>query len=88
MLAGILGWQWHQQSLLGQLRLETDTPGLLAEVLDEHGEPALSAFRLPTDNPVSLPEGPYQLLLSGSGQMSERFCLKFSTAHSNCSTSV
>ncbi len=73
VLTAILVWQWHERSLLGQLRLETDTPGLLAEVLDEQGAEAIPPFRLPTDIPVALPEGPYQLLLSGSGQLSETF---------------
>jgi len=66
-----LGWHQQRQARLGELVLKTDGVNLVAEVLDEAGEPVRPAFPVPTPEPIDLPEGSYQVRLSASGLLSE-----------------
>jgi tRNA A-37 threonylcarbamoyl transferase component Bud32 len=70
MLA-MLGVNQLRASRLGQFRLDTPGPPLVAEVFDEHDQPAVSSFTVPMREAISLPEGPYQLRLSAPGALSQ-----------------
>lgn len=70
-IGGYLFWQDRQQARLGRLELATDTPNLLAEVIDANGRALTPVFPVPTPAPVALPAGSHQLRLSASGLLSE-----------------
>jgi hypothetical protein len=65
----------HRQSQLSYLRLETDGPPLVAEILNEREESVIWPFRVPTVSPVELPAGEYRVRLSGRDLLSETFQL-------------
>lgn len=68
---GYLLWQDRQQARLGRLSLTTESPNLLAEVVDTDGRPLSPAFPVPTPEPVAVPAGAHGLRLSASGLLSE-----------------
>jgi hypothetical protein len=70
-VGGYLFWQDRQQARLGHLTLTTDSPNLLAEVVDADGRALTPVFPVPTPGPVPLPAGAHQLRLSASGLLSE-----------------
>jgi tRNA A-37 threonylcarbamoyl transferase component Bud32 len=70
-VGGFLFGQDRQQARLGRLTLTTDTPNLLAEVVDAAGRSLAPAFPVPTPQPVALRAGAHQLRLSASGLLSE-----------------
>src|SRR5207302_1984053 len=59
----------------GQLVLDTDGPSLRAEVLHPERDEVLARFRVPHEDPVALPGGPYRVRLSAPGQLSQSFHL-------------
>src|SRR5262249_59159504 len=59
----------------GQLVLDTDGPSLRAEVLHPERDEVLARFRVPHEDPVALPGGPYRVRLSAPGQLSPSFHL-------------
>ncbi len=71
VIGGFFGWQWWVNSRLGQVTLTSDFPTLKAEVLDEQDQLIGKPFTVPTLEPLSLPEGNYQVRLSQAGQLSE-----------------
>ena len=71
VIGGFFGWESWVNSRLGQVTLSADFPTLRAEVLDEEGQLVGKPFTVPTLEPVSLPEGNYQVRLSQAGQLSE-----------------
>jgi outer membrane protein assembly factor BamB len=75
MLAGIFGWQWYANAHLGQLFLTSAAPTLRTEVFDEEDRPVGKPFTVPTIEPVSLPEGDYQVRLSQPAMLSETYLL-------------
>ena len=68
---GYLFWLNRLQARLGHLELTTDSPNLLAEVVDADGHAISATFPVPTPQPVALPAGVHQLRLSASGLLSE-----------------
>jgi outer membrane protein assembly factor BamB len=76
----LTGFGWLAVSLAlderrGQLVLDTDGPSLRAEVLHPGREEVLARFRVPHEDPVALPGGPYRVRLSAPGQLSQTFHL-------------
>jgi outer membrane protein assembly factor BamB len=55
--------------------LDTDGPSLRAEVLHPERDEVLARFRVPHEDPVALPGGPYRVRLSAPGQLSQSFHL-------------
>jgi hypothetical protein len=73
---GVLGaWNWSADSRLGWIVLTTDGPALTAQVLDEHDEPILPPFTVPSQQPVPLPAGWCRVMISGPGRLSETYQL-------------
>jgi outer membrane protein assembly factor BamB/tRNA A-37 threonylcarbamoyl transferase component Bud32 len=72
---GVLAWQWYSKWRQGQVMLTTDGLALEAEVLDEHGEPTMPAFTVPTRQPVSLLAGTHRLRILGPRRFSETYHL-------------
>lgn len=70
-VAGSWVWQDRQQARLARLSLSTDTPNLLAEVVDARGQARVPAFPVPSAEPVTVPAGAHFLRLSASGLLSE-----------------
>ncbi len=48
---------------------------ITAELFNRHGELAVPAFTVPTQEPFAVPEGEYQVQLSSSGRLSETYQL-------------
>ena len=71
ILGSWVGWQAYHESLQGRLLFTTDGPTLVAEVLNQAGEPVMPGFPVPNPQPVTLPAGPYQVRFSGPGMLSE-----------------
>jgi hypothetical protein len=73
-LAVVLGALWgsygYSRSKLGYLMLTTDTPPLVAEILDDQGELVAPAETLPMQKPLELPAREYQVRVMGDGQLS------------------
>lgn len=70
-VGGYLVWQDRQQARLARLSLSTDTPNLLAEIVDAQGQGRAPAFPVPSAEPVTVPAGALHLRLSASGLLSE-----------------
>jgi serine/threonine protein kinase len=75
LIGAFLISQSHERSLLGNLQLSTNGPGLVAEVLDKDGHPVVPSFPVPTSQPVALPAGSYHARLSSPGIVSETYAL-------------
>lgn len=76
LLAG--GWAAryaYLQSRLGTLSINTDAVALVADVLDEQGRSIVPRVGVPTDEPVSLPAGSYEVRVSGRSALSETYQL-------------
>lgn len=82
-VGGYLFWQDRQQARLGRLSLATDSPNLLAEVLDAAGRALGPVFPVPTPEPVALPAGAHQLRLSASGLLSETWPIEIARRQSH-----
>jgi len=67
------GWYWYQDWWLGYIFLETDRPPMVAELVDDAGQPAVAPFTVPTQVPIALPAGEYELRLSAVGRLSQRY---------------
>ena len=70
VFGGLWGSYGYSRSRLGYLMLTTDTPPLVAEVLDEHGEPVAPPDTLPMQQPLELPAREYQVRVMGDAQLS------------------
>jgi hypothetical protein len=76
VVAAMAAWQAYAESHKGHLRLTTADPvRLTGEVLGRNEEPVLPRFTLPTEQPLPLPAGAYQLRVSGPGQLSDTLAL-------------
>jgi outer membrane protein assembly factor BamB/tRNA A-37 threonylcarbamoyl transferase component Bud32 len=73
LVGALAGWQRLQEWRQGRLFLMTEGPVLTAELLTDEGERACPPFTVPTEEPLALPEGHYQLRLRGRGFMEESF---------------
>ena len=78
-VGGYLFWQDRQQARLARLNLTTDSPNLLAEVVDAEGRTLVPAFPVPSPEPVAVPAGAHQLRLSASGLLSETWPIEIAT---------
>jgi tRNA A-37 threonylcarbamoyl transferase component Bud32 len=71
VLGGWQAWSRHTDAQLGRLHLEGE-PGLSAEILDAAGERTVTPrLALPREEPIALPEGDYQVHLTGAKRVSE-----------------
>jgi hypothetical protein len=76
LVAAVLRGSTANRARPGTVALMTDQPDLTAEVLDARGEEVVvPRFPVPTSQPVSLAEGPYQVRLSASGLLSDAYDL-------------
>jgi tRNA A-37 threonylcarbamoyl transferase component Bud32 len=73
LVAGFLGRLWYRERQLGYLSLDTDAVALVADVLDEHGQPVVPRVGIPTEEPVAVPAGSYRLRVSGRRVLSQDF---------------
>jgi serine/threonine protein kinase len=73
MIAGLIGADRLEKYQKGYLLLTTEGPVLTAEVLDRRGEPVLPRFTVPTEEPLALRAGEYQLRVWGRGFLDETF---------------
>ena len=71
-LLSIFGWSGYDAWRQGSLRLGTNTPPLVAEILDQEGN-TLRRETLPMQEAVSLPSGQYQARISADGSFSQTF---------------
>jgi outer membrane protein assembly factor BamB len=77
VLAGTVGRVWYEdyltRSRMGTFALETDQPGLTAEVLDERGNVVVARFPVARDpiDVTDVPAGSYRLRLAAPGQLDE-----------------
>ena len=66
----------YRQSKLGRLQFDSlrdlSAP-LVADVLHEDGTPAIPSFTIPTQQPIEIPEGDYELQLHSAGTMSDSY---------------
>jgi hypothetical protein len=69
--AFLFGVEQYGQWQRGWLYLENEGPVLTGEVLDPDGRRVLPRFTVPTDTPLALPAGAYQLRLRGRGFLDE-----------------
>jgi outer membrane protein assembly factor BamB/tRNA A-37 threonylcarbamoyl transferase component Bud32 len=67
--------QWRQ----GRIHFDTDGPVLMAQAFDQRGDPASPRFTIPTQEPFALPEGAYELRVSGQGGLVETY--RFDVEH-------
>lgn len=76
-VGGYLFWLDRQQARLARLSLSTDSPNLLAEVVDARGQTLVPAFPVPSAEPATVPAGAHHLRLSASGLLSETWPAEF-----------
>ncbi len=77
VLMGRTGYTaWQQASL----RLDAVSPPLVAELLDQHGEP-VRVDTLPMQVAAKLPAGEYDLRVSSEGTLSQTFALSLTRGH-------
>lgn len=72
---GLVGWLSYRDWRLGYLSLTTDQPPLVAELIDASGQPAALPFTVPTQVPLSVPAGEYELRLTAAGRLGQRYHL-------------
>lgn len=76
MLGGMfVAWLGYRQWRLGAVSFNSGASLLGAEILDDHGAEAVPRFMVPTQAPLSLPTGSYELRLSGASLLSESYQL-------------
>src|SRR5262249_40621847 len=68
-----VGWRSYTRWRSGLIFFETTGPPLLAEILDEAGETSLVRTTVPMAEPLSLPAGEYQVMLSAAGFAPQRY---------------
>ncbi len=72
LMAGtLLTWNWYAQWRLGQIFVKTEGPALVAEVLAAGDQLVADPFTVPTQRPVALRAGTYDLRLAGRGRLGE-----------------
>jgi hypothetical protein len=71
------GWGLYVDSQSGSLDLKTDGYPLTAEVLDDGGRAIVAPFTVPTEQPVKMPRGEWQVRLSAPGRFGQtyRMCI-------------
>jgi hypothetical protein len=69
---GAVGYYFWQRSRLAFVRLNTDRPPLVAEVL-VGDQPVVPPMTVPNQHRVEVPAGDYQLRLSSEGRLSQSF---------------
>jgi tRNA A-37 threonylcarbamoyl transferase component Bud32/outer membrane protein assembly factor BamB len=70
-IAGLIGLEEYRQWQTGRLVLLNDGPVLTGEILNEDGSAVQPRFTVPTEAPLVLPAGTYQLRLRGRGFLDE-----------------
>jgi outer membrane protein assembly factor BamB len=73
VIAGLMGLEQYRQSQLGWLYLSNEGQILTGELLDENGQSVQPRFTVPTEEPLALPTGQYQLRLRGRGFLDETY---------------
>lgn len=75
LIGGFVAWLGYRQWRIGDVSFNSDGSLLGAEMLDAHDEPAAPRFMIPTQAPLSLPMGSYELRLTGANLLSETYQL-------------
>jgi outer membrane protein assembly factor BamB len=75
LVGGFVGWLAYDQWRQGRVAINSDGTMLGAEMVDDRGALAVPRFTIPTQEPVSLPTGSYQLRLTGPSLLSETYQL-------------
>jgi outer membrane protein assembly factor BamB/tRNA A-37 threonylcarbamoyl transferase component Bud32 len=76
VVGAVLGWSWWSSWRLAHVSMEAADPYYLkADVLDEQGETVVARFTVPTNEPVALAPGSYQVRLAREGQLSATYRL-------------
>ena len=82
--AAWLGWRFYSQWRLGRVELTNEGIPLTAEVLPESGKEAIGEpFEIVTRSTLALPDGDYQLRLSGAGRLSATYRLAVNRGEKN-----
>ena len=76
MMAGSLGWRLYQESQLGRIDFQAESPLSVEIVEPENGTLASDPFTAPTRTSVALPEGTYQARVSAPGMLGQTFGLR------------
>ena len=64
---GLWLWAWRQEASLAHISIATtDDAAYTAEILDEDGQPVVAKFTAPTEEPVAVPAGDWQVAAFGS----------------------
>ena len=84
LAAAWLGWRFYSEWRLGRVELTNDGVPLTAEVLSASGEEAIGEpFEIVTRSTLALPDGDYQLRLSGVGRLSATYRLAVNRGERN-----
>lgn len=70
VLAGQLLWRGYQDGRQGALVVETNASAAVGELLDGDGNHVIRAFTVPTQLPLRVPTGQYQLRVAHPGHLS------------------
>jgi hypothetical protein len=73
VVGGSLGWYKYSRWRLAYMTLTSETPPLVAEILDPQGEPMAPPVTVPTQQRVELPAGEVHLRISGDDKPSQTY---------------
>lgn len=68
----LLASLWYGKRQAVHVSLTTDQPPLVAEIRDSLGQ-SVALQTIPTQEPIDIPAGPYQLQISGESRLSETY---------------
>lgn len=74
-IGGLLSWSSYDAWRQGSVKLGSNSPTLVAEIVNEHDE-VLRTETLPMQNAASLPAGDYRVRINGEKTLSQSFDLK------------
>ena len=76
----------YRQSKLGQIQFDTTrdlSSPVVATILNDDGAHIVPSFTLPTQHPVEIPSGDYELCLQSDGELSDRYRFSVYPGRSN-----